>query len=179
MLNLRVCCAVVVLMSAVTARAITINTDFFFLLDASGSGGGTDRAIQKRATEPLIEDTIDPSNTGARVGFASFADDVTPGVSLGDAVATDTEDLLAAFDTLAYTSGYTNNGAGVLHALEDFDETFDVDRMRRFSILTDGRPNLQMGMDAHPCVYENALKSSDIAGTVVGIGSNFDPLALD
>ena len=92
MLNLRACCAVVVLISAVPARAITINTDFFFLLDASGSVGGTDRAIQKTATETLIEDTIDPSNTGARVGFASFADDVIPGVSLGNAVATDTED---------------------------------------------------------------------------------------
>ncbi|MEL7171138.1 MAG: hypothetical protein AAGN64_17475 [Bacteroidota bacterium] len=67
----------------------------------------------------------------------------------------------------------------MLHALEDVDETFDVDRMRRLFILTDGRPNLPMGVDADPCVYENALKSSDIVVTVVGIGSNFDPLALD
>ncbi|HJM90200.1 MAG TPA: VWA domain-containing protein [Dehalococcoidia bacterium] len=153
-------------------------TDIFILLDASGSVGSTNFALEKDSAEALVASLGDAGlfANGGRVGIIRFASSSTVMLSLNSDEITVRTAILGT----PYTRGGTCATCAITQATAEFNSDSPPGSHRIMILITDGRPNSLQSAAAAAATAEFA----GIERFAVAIGQgirldDFDALVSD
>ncbi|XP_067680567.1 collagen alpha-4(VI) chain-like [Haliotis asinina] len=158
-----------------TTECHSLPADLVFLLDASGSEGSSNFADQLTFVSNIV-DKFDIGPDKVQVSVATFATSVVNAFWLDDYKTK--ADVLSAIKKIPYTSGNTETGDALTHALqESFSDAHGArnNSNKIIFVLTDGQStNSKTTAEA-----ANKIHNTNIRVIAIGIGSSIDASELD
>ncbi|XP_046571856.1 collagen alpha-4(VI) chain-like [Haliotis rubra] len=161
--------------STVTKDCHSLPADLVFLLDASGSEGATNFQDQLTFVSNIV-DKFDIGPDKVQVSVATFATTVVNAFWLDDYKTK--ADVLNAIKNIPYTSGNTETGDALMHALqESFSDAHGArnNSNKIIFVLTDGQStDRKSTADA-----ANKIHNTNIRVIAIGIGNSIAASELD